>query len=74
MNLLFVCSENRFRSPTAERVFADYPGVKAIGAGTNADAPTPVSGDLIAWADIVLVMEKMHRNKVAKKVSRSAQG
>jgi predicted protein tyrosine phosphatase len=55
------------RSPTAERVFADYPGVKAIGAGTNADAPTPVSGDLIAWADIVLVMEKMHRNKVAKK-------
>jgi len=67
MNLLFVCSENRLRSPTAERVFSDYPGVKAIGAGTNADASTPVSGDLIAWADIVLVMEKAHRNKVAKK-------
>src|SRR5688572_9176559 len=67
MNLLFVCSENRLRSPTAERVFSEYPGVKAIGAGTNADAPTPVSGDLIEWADIVLVMEKAHRNKVAKK-------
>ena len=67
MNLLFVCSENRLRSPTAERVFSDYPGVKAIGAGTNADASTPVSGDLIAWADVVLVMEKAHRNKVAKK-------
>jgi predicted protein tyrosine phosphatase len=67
MNLLFVCSQNRLRSPTAERVFSEYPGVKAIGAGTNADAPTPLSGDLIEWADIVLVMEKSHRNRVAKK-------
>ena len=33
MNLLFVCSENRLRSPTAERVFMEHPGVKAIGAG-----------------------------------------
>ena len=65
--LLFVCSENRLRSPTAEAVFSAYEGVEAIGAGTNADAETPVSGDLIEWADIVLVMEKMHRNKISKK-------
>ena len=54
--LLFICSENRLRSPTAEAVFFEYDGVEAIGAGTNADAETPVSGDLIEWADIVLVM------------------
>lgn len=65
--LLFVCSENRLRSPTAEAVFSEYDGVEAIGAGTNFDAETPVSGDLIEWADIILVMEKMHRNKVSKK-------
>ena len=65
--LLFVCSENRLRSPTAESVFSEYNGVEAIGAGTNSDAETPVSGDLIEWADIVLVMEKSHRNKVSKK-------
>ena len=65
--LLFVCSENRLRSPTAEAVFSEYDGVEAIGAGTNSDAETPVSGDLIEWADIILVMEKMHRNKVSKK-------
>jgi len=65
--LLFVCSENRLRSPTAENVFSEYEGVEAIGAGTNSDAETPVSGDLIEWADIILVMEKMHRNKVSKK-------
>ena len=65
--LLFICSENGLRSPTAEAVFSEYEGVEAIGAGTNSDAQTPVSGDLIEWADIILVMEKSHRNKVSKK-------
>lgn len=74
MNLLFVCSENRLRSPTAEAVFSDYPGVQAIGAGTNSDAETPVSGDLIEWSDIVLVMEKSHRNKLAKKYRELLKG
>ena len=65
--LLFVCSENRLRSPTAERIFSQYERFEAIGAGTNSDAETPVSGDLIEWCDIVLVMEKSHRNKVKSK-------
>lgn len=65
--LLFVCSENRLRSPTAESVFSEYDGVEAIGAGTNSDAETTVSGDLIEWADIILVMEKSHRNKISKR-------
>lgn len=67
MNLLFVCSENRLRSPTGEEVFSAYDGINAIGCGTNSDAETTVSGDLIEWANIIFVMEKAHRNKVAKK-------
>jgi len=65
--MLFVCSENRLRSPTAEEVFSGYEGVEAIGCGTNSDSETPISGDLVEWADIILVMEKSHRNKVSKK-------
>ena len=72
--LLFVCSENRLRSPTAESVFSEYPGVEAIGAGTNSDAATPVSGDLIEWADVVLVMEKSHRTKISKKFKEQLKG
>ena len=66
-NLLFVCSENRLRSPTAEAVFSDYARINAISAGTNADAETTVTGDLIEWADAILVMENSHRTKIAKK-------
>ncbi|MDH5359567.1 MAG: phosphotyrosine protein phosphatase [Gammaproteobacteria bacterium] len=65
--ILFICSENRLRSPTAEAVFNEYDGIEAIGAGTNSDAVTPLSGDLIEWADVIMVMEGVHRNKVAKK-------
>ena len=67
MRILFVCSENRLRSPTAAAVFSEYDNVQAISAGTNADCETPVSGDLVEWADAILVMEQSHRNKVAKK-------
>lgn len=74
MNLLFVCSENRLRSPTGEVVFSQYAGMSAIGCGTNSDAETPVSGDLIEWADIVMVMEKSHRSKVSKKFRNLLKG
>ena len=74
MKLLFVCSENRLRSPTAEAVFSEYEGVEAIGAGTNHDAETPVSGDLVEWADTILVMEKSHRNKISKKFKEQLKG
>jgi predicted protein tyrosine phosphatase len=67
MNLLFVCSENKLRSPTGEEVFSKYQGVNAIGCGTNSDAEITLSGDLIEWADIVFVMERSHKNKVSKK-------
>ncbi len=72
--ILFVCSENRLRSPTAEAVFSGYAGVEAIGAGTNSDSATPVSGDLIEWADVVLVMEKSRRNKISKKFKEQLKG
>ncbi len=67
MNLLFVCSENRLRSPTAEEVFSQFDGINAIGCGTNSDSETPLSGDLVEWADVILVMEKAHKVKVSKK-------
>ncbi len=69
MNLLFVCSENKLRSPTGEAVFSRYKDVNAIGAGTNSDAETPVSGDLIEWADVIFAMEKSHKAKITSKFS-----
>jgi len=55
--VLFVCGKNRRRSPTAEAVFSSRAGIEVSSAGTAADADCPVSGDLIEWADEIVVME-----------------
>ena len=65
--ILFVCSQNRLRSPTAEAVFSEYPQLEALSAGTNHDAEIPLSGDLIEWADVIVAMEKIHKTKISKK-------
>jgi predicted protein tyrosine phosphatase len=64
--VLFVCGRNRLRSPTAENIFADHPGILVSSAGTNSDAENPLSRELVAWADIIFAMEKAHRNKLQK--------
>ena len=69
--VLFVCSQNRLRSPTAEQVFADWPGVETASAGTNNDAETPLDAELVAWADLIFVMERPHRNKLQKKFRKA---
>jgi predicted protein tyrosine phosphatase len=73
-NALFICSQNKLRSPTAEAVFAKWPDVETDSAGTNNDAETPLTPEQIAWADIIFVMEKAHRNKVSKKFRTSLKG
>lgn len=66
-NVLFICSQNRLRSPTAEQIFATHPGIETASAGTNNDADNPLTTELLRWAHIVFVMEKAHRNKVQKR-------
>ena len=64
-NVLFICSQNRLRSPTAEQVFADWPGIETSSAGLNHDAENPVTPELLQWADIIFVMERAHRSKLS---------
>ncbi|GLK92153.1 low molecular weight protein tyrosine phosphatase family protein [Pseudomonas turukhanskensis] len=70
MNILFICSKNRLRSPTAEQVFADWPGVNTASAGVNLDADNPESPELLEWAELIVVMEPVHRRKLATKFRR----
>ena len=66
-HLLFICSQNRLRSPTAQAVFSEFEGVEALSAGLNHDAEIPVSADLLEWADEILVMEQSHKRKLSKR-------
>jgi len=72
--ILFLCSQNKLRSPTAEAVFADYPKVEVDSAGLNNDAEVPLSEEQVEWADLILVMEKEHRNRLNRKFSNVLGG
>jgi predicted protein tyrosine phosphatase len=74
LKVLFVCTQNRLRSPTAEQVFADWPGVETASAGTSRDAQVPLSNELVLWADLICVMENTHRNKLAARFRAQLRG
>lgn len=58
--VLFVCSANFDRSPTAEALCKGVAGLEAKSAGASSWARTPVSREMIQWADMVFVMEQKH--------------
>ena len=71
---LFICTQNRLRSPTAEQLFSTWPTVETDSAGLGNDANVPLSSEQIAWASILFVMEKAHRNKLSKKFKSYLNG
>lgn len=62
--ILFVCSRNRLRSPTAEAVFADRPGIEVASAGLAPDAEEPLTPEHLEGVDFIFVMEKAHQEKL----------
>ncbi|MCG9759103.1 MULTISPECIES: low molecular weight protein tyrosine phosphatase family protein [Pseudoalteromonas] len=63
-NVLFICSRNQWRSPTAERIWKNHPGISVRSAGTSPRARRSVKVSDIEWADIILVMEEKHKSRL----------
>jgi predicted protein tyrosine phosphatase len=72
--ILFICSQNKLRSPTAEQVFSEMPGLDVLSSGTNNDAVTALTSGLVEWADKIFVMENTHRQKLQKRFRSSLNG
>lgn len=74
MNILFVCSRNQWRSPTAEKVVGRWPDVSARSAGTSPRARHTLSIDDVRWADVICAMENKHRNRIVASFPRAVVG
>lgn len=74
MNLLFLCSQNKRRSLTAERLFDGYNGHSARSAGTESNARIKVTAGLIGWADVIFCMEKKHLRRIREKFAEELGG
>lgn len=60
LKVLFLCSQNKKRSPTAEEIYSEYNFLEVRSAGLNKGAVYLIDTDDIEWAEIIFVMEKKH--------------
>ena len=63
-NLLFICSRNQWRSPTAERVYRDDGRFSVRSCGLSVRSPRQLREADLRWADIIFVMEPQHRARI----------
>ena len=64
--VLFLCSRNRLRSPTAEEIFRENGAIEVDSAGLAPDAEVPVTVEHLEWADLIIVMEKVHKTRLSR--------
>ena len=69
--VLFLCSKNKLRSPTAEAIFSEIEGWQVCSAGISNDAEVHVSLEDVEWADYIFVMENVHKNKLRNKFGKA---
>ena len=70
-HILFVCSQNKLRNPSAETIFPEKEGFDVLSAGLNNGAEIPLTAELVEWAETIFVIEKAQRNKLRKKYRKS---
>jgi predicted protein tyrosine phosphatase len=63
MKVLFICSKNQWRSPTADKIFYGVNGLYARSAGTEKGARIKVTSGHIG-ADAIFVMEQKHMRRL----------
>ena len=70
LNVLFACSRNQWRSPTAEQVWRRHPRLSVRSGGTSPSARHTVSAQDVEWADVVIVMEQKHKSRLLAEFTR----
>lgn len=73
MNILFVCSKNKWRSRTAETLFKNNGRHQVRSAGTEKTARIKLTQQLLNWADLVFVMENKHQKRILEKFEFDVQ-
>lgn len=74
MNILFICSRNKWRSRTAETIFKNHPVHQIKSAGTTSSARVRVNQSLIDWAEVIYVMEDKHEAQLVERFPNLRKG
>jgi predicted protein tyrosine phosphatase len=72
--LLFVCSQNKLRSLTAEKLFKGFPLYQVRSVGTQPQARIVVTEGHVGWADMIFCVEKSHLSRLRRKFPEALRG
>ena len=64
LKVLFVCSRNQWRSPSAEAIYRNDARLSVRSRGVSASAVRTIRKNDLVWANLVLVMEQKHRSRL----------
>ena len=59
---------NQWRSPTAEKIYSEKPLLHTRSIGTRKNAKKPANSGDLKWADIVIVMEQKHKQRLMAEI------
>ena len=71
---MFVCAQNKIRSLTAEKMLAGSRLYDVRSRGVARNARIKLTASDLGWADIVFVMEKDHKERIAKDFRHAMAG
>jgi predicted protein tyrosine phosphatase len=66
LKVLFLCSRNQWRSPTAERLWRKAPELSVRSAGLSKSAIRRLAARDVDWADVIFVMEDQHKSRLMR--------
>jgi predicted protein tyrosine phosphatase len=59
-----VCGRQQWRSPTAEAIYRKDPRFLIRSAGVSSKSRHQITDEDLAWADLVLVMERKYKSRI----------
>jgi len=74
IKILFVCSRNRWRSLTAEKIFNGRNNHEVRSAGTEENERIKITAGHTGWSDVIFVMEKKHQIRIQQKFREELKG
>lgn len=70
LNVLFVCSKNKWRSPTAESIYRNDERMNVRSAGISSSSKHRISERDIEWADLIFTMEEEHKSAIKSRFQK----
>ena len=74
VRVLFICTQNKVRSLTAEHLYRERPDLDVRSCGTAAFAKNQLTEEIMKWADMVFIFDQSQADVIENRFGKDALG